>query len=67
VEKRIAVALGPVSFKVSTLGGRVVTVTPEFEEVRRIADAAGLPVREALETVRLEGLRAIETETREQD
>jgi len=35
--------------------------------VRRIADAAGLPVREALERVRLEGLRAIETETREQD
>ena len=32
---------GPVTFKVSTLGGRVVTVTPEFEEVRRIADARG--------------------------
>ena len=64
---RLSTSLGPVSFKVSTLGGRAVTVTPEFEEVRRIADAAGLPVREALERVRLEGLRAFETETREQD
>ena len=64
---RLSTSLGPVSFKVSTLGGRAVTVTPEFEEVRRIADAAGLPVREALERVRLEGLRAIEMETDEQD
>ena len=64
---RLSTSLGPVTFKVSTLGGRAVTVTPEFEEVRRIADAAGLPVREALERVRLEGLRAIEMETDEQD
>ena len=38
---RLATAFGPVTFKVSTLGGRIVTVTPEFEEVRRIADARG--------------------------
>ena len=64
---RLPTSLGLVTFKVATLGGRVVTVTPEFEEVRRIADAAGLPVREALERVRLEGLRAIEMGTDEQD
>jgi pyridinium-3,5-bisthiocarboxylic acid mononucleotide nickel chelatase len=58
---RLSTSFGPVAFKVSTLGGRAVTVTPEFEEVRRIADAARLPVREVLEAVRLEGLRAIET------
>jgi uncharacterized protein (DUF111 family) len=57
----LSTSFGPVAFKVSTLGGRAVTVTPEFEEVRRIADAARLPVREVLEAVRLEGLRAIET------
>jgi hypothetical protein len=57
---RLSTTLGPVTFKISTLGGRVVTVTPEFEEVRRIADAQGRPVREVLEAVRLEGLRAIE-------
>jgi uncharacterized protein (TIGR00299 family) protein len=57
---RLATTFGPVTFKVSTLGGRVVTMTPEFEEVRRIADAQGRPVREVLEAVRLEGFRAIE-------
>ncbi|HEY7140846.1 MAG TPA: nickel pincer cofactor biosynthesis protein LarC [Methylomirabilota bacterium] len=59
---RLPTTFGPVTFKVSTLGGRAVTVTPEFEEVRRIADAEGRPVREVLETVRLEGLRAIEAD-----
>jgi uncharacterized protein (TIGR00299 family) protein len=47
--------LGPVTFKVSRLHGRVVTVTPEFEEVRRIARERGLPVREALEQARIAG------------
>jgi uncharacterized protein (DUF111 family) len=59
---RLPTTFGPVTFKLSRLGGRVVTVTPEFEEVRRIADAEGRPVREVLEAVRLEGLRAVEAE-----
>jgi pyridinium-3,5-bisthiocarboxylic acid mononucleotide nickel chelatase len=59
---RLPTAFGPVTFKLSTLGGRVVTATPEFEEVRRIADREGRPVREVLEAVRLEGLRALETD-----
>jgi uncharacterized protein (TIGR00299 family) protein len=57
---RLPTTAGPVTFKISRLGGRVVTVTPEFEEVRRIADAQGRPVREVLETVRQEALRALE-------
>jgi uncharacterized protein (TIGR00299 family) protein len=56
---RLLTSLGPVTFKVSRLGGRPVTVTPEFEEVRRLAEAQGRAVREALETARLEGLRAL--------
>jgi uncharacterized protein (TIGR00299 family) protein len=59
---RLPTTFGPVTFKISTLAGRVVTVTPEFEEVRRIADAQGRPVREVLEAVRQEGLRAIEAD-----
>jgi pyridinium-3,5-bisthiocarboxylic acid mononucleotide nickel chelatase len=58
---RLPTTWGTVTFKVSRLGSRVVTVTPEFEEVRRIADARERPVREVLEAVRLEGLRAIES------
>jgi uncharacterized protein (TIGR00299 family) protein len=52
---RLDTAYGPVTFKVSRLEGRVVTVTPEFEEVRRIARAKGIPVREVLEQARTEG------------
>jgi uncharacterized protein (TIGR00299 family) protein len=58
---RLPTTWGPVTFKISRLGGRVVTATPEFEEVRRIADAGQRPVREVLEAVRREGLRAIES------
>ncbi len=52
---RIGTSLGEITFKVSRLGGRAITVTPEFEEVRRIARERGLPVREALERARAEG------------
>jgi uncharacterized protein (DUF111 family) len=58
---RLDTAYGPVTFKVSRLEGRVVTVTPEFEEVRRIARDRGLPVREVLEQARVEGRRLFTT------
>jgi uncharacterized protein (DUF111 family) len=41
------------------LDGRVVTVTPEFEEVRRLAREKGLPVREVLDSARAEGRRLL--------
>lgn len=56
---RVETSLGPVTFKVSRLGGRAVTVTPEFEEVRRIARERARPVREVLEQVRAEGVRIL--------
>ncbi|HEX6080191.1 MAG TPA: nickel pincer cofactor biosynthesis protein LarC [Methylomirabilota bacterium] len=56
---RLDTAHGPVTFKVSRLDGRVVTVTPEFEEVRRIARERGLAVREVLEQARAEGRRLL--------
>ena len=55
----LATSYGTVSFKVSRLDGRVVTVTPEFDEVRRIARDNGLPVREVLEQARSEGRRLL--------
>jgi hypothetical protein len=56
----LSTAHGPIPFKVSRLDGRVVTVTPEFEEVRRIARDKGLPVREVLDCARAEGRRLLD-------
>ncbi|OGK81671.1 MAG: TIGR00299 family protein [Candidatus Rokubacteria bacterium GWC2_70_16] len=56
---RLETSYGAVAFKVSRLGDRVVTVTPEFDEVRRIARDRGLPVREVLDQARAEGRRLL--------
>jgi uncharacterized protein (TIGR00299 family) protein len=50
---------GAIPFKVSRLGGRVVTVTPEFADVTRIARDKALPVREVLDQARAEGRRLL--------
>jgi pyridinium-3,5-bisthiocarboxylic acid mononucleotide nickel chelatase len=55
----LSTAYGAIPFKVSRLDGRVVTVTPEFDEVRRIARAKGLPVREVLDQARAESRRLL--------
>jgi hypothetical protein len=55
----LATSYGPVPFKVSRLDGRVITATPEFDDVRRIARDKGLPVREVLEQARAEGRRLL--------
>jgi uncharacterized protein (TIGR00299 family) protein len=52
----VVTTFGPIPFKVSRLDGRVVTVTPEFADVVRVAREKGLPVREVLDRVRAEGL-----------
>jgi hypothetical protein len=56
---RVETSLGPVTFKVSRLHGEPVTVTPEFEEVRRIARERGRPVRRVMAQVRAEGRQAL--------
>jgi uncharacterized protein (TIGR00299 family) protein len=48
----ITTAYGAVPAKVSRLGGRIVTVTPEFAEVARIAREKSVPVREVLDQAR---------------
>jgi uncharacterized protein (TIGR00299 family) protein len=55
----LATSYGPIPFKVSRLEGRVVTVTPEFAEVARIAKEKALPVREVLDQARAEGRRLL--------
>jgi len=51
---------GALSFKVSRLAGRVITATPEFAEVARIAREKSLSVREVLDAVQAEGRRLLQ-------
>jgi pyridinium-3,5-bisthiocarboxylic acid mononucleotide nickel chelatase len=55
----LATSYGPIPFKVSRLDGRVVTATPEFGDVARIARDKALPVREVLDQARAEGRRLL--------
>jgi uncharacterized protein (TIGR00299 family) protein len=55
----LTTAYGPVAFKVSRLQGRVVTVTPEFADVLRIAREKALPVREVLDQARADARRLL--------
>jgi len=52
-------AYGPVPFKVSRQGDRIMTITPEFSEVARIARDKALPVREVLEQARADARRQL--------
>jgi uncharacterized protein (TIGR00299 family) protein len=51
---------GAIPFKVSRLDGRVVTVTPEFADVARIAREKSVPVRDVLDRARAEGQRLLD-------
>ena len=55
----LTTAYGAITYKVSRLEGRVVTATPEFDEVHRIARSKGVPVREVLDLARAEGRRLL--------
>jgi uncharacterized protein (TIGR00299 family) protein len=55
----LTTAYGAIPFKVSRLSGRIVTVTPEFADVARIAREKSLPVREVLDQARAEGRRLL--------
>ena len=56
----LTMAYGPIAFKVSRLEGRILTITPEFADVLRIAREKGLPVREVLDQARADGQRALD-------
>jgi pyridinium-3,5-bisthiocarboxylic acid mononucleotide nickel chelatase len=55
----LVTSYGSLPFKVSRLAGRVVTVTPEFADVARIAREKSVPVREVLDQARAEARRLL--------
>ncbi len=55
---RLPTSHGSLTFKVARRRGRVVQVSPEFEEVRRLARERGLPLRALIEQLRQDGWAA---------
>jgi len=55
----VQTAYGTVACKVSRLDGRVVTITPEFADVARIAADKAVPVREVLDQARADARRVL--------
>ena len=55
--RALPTAYGVIPCKISSLDGRVITVTPEFAEVARIAREKSLPVREVLDQARADARR----------
>ena len=44
--RQVETAYGPIQVKLKLLGGRIVSVTPEYESCRRVADDQGVPLAE---------------------
>ena len=57
--RAVQTAYGVIACKVSRLEGRIVTITPEFAEVARIAREKSLPVREVLDQARADARREL--------
>jgi uncharacterized protein (DUF111 family) len=38
----------PVRIKLSTYTGKIVNIKPEFEDIRKIAESTGIPVKEVI-------------------
>jgi len=50
----VPTSLGEVRVKTARLDGELVNVAPEFEDVRKLAAAAGMPVKSALNRILIE-------------
>jgi pyridinium-3,5-bisthiocarboxylic acid mononucleotide nickel chelatase len=57
--RTVQTVYGAITCKVSSFEGRVITVTPEFADVARVAREKSLPVREVLDQARAEARREL--------
>ena len=46
---KVETAFGPVNMKVARLKGKIVNVSPEFEDCRRLADEKAVPLKEVMQ------------------
>lgn len=56
-QARVATPFGPVTVKVAALDGHIMGATPEFEDCRRLAAKAGVPVRQVVAAASVAALR----------
>ena len=59
MQQRVTTPLGEMLVKVKRLGGKIVSVAPEYEECKRIAEAWHLPLAEVYEVARQAALTLI--------
>ena len=53
-ERTVDTSLGPVRVKVKSLSGRPVSISPEYEDCRRLANETGRPLMQVMDLVRRE-------------
>lgn len=51
-EETVRTLWGEARVKIGSVGGKVCSVTPEYEDCRRLAEAAGAPLKDVLEAAR---------------
>ena len=57
--RKVKTAYGTVRVKIGTDGGRIVTIQPEYEDVRRLASRSGVPVKDVLASAQAAARRLI--------
>jgi uncharacterized protein (DUF111 family) len=51
-EETVKTPWGSVRVKISSINGKVCTVTPEYDDCRKLAEANGVPLKEVLAAAR---------------
>lgn len=52
----IETPFGAIPVKVAEIEGKVVNISPEYEDCRRVAEKKGLPLKQVMDTVRLQAM-----------
>jgi hypothetical protein len=51
---------GPVAVKLARSNGRIINLTPEYDDCKRLALEKGLPLKKVLDDVRTAALREVQ-------
>jgi pyridinium-3,5-bisthiocarboxylic acid mononucleotide nickel chelatase len=51
--QEVQTRFGPIRIKIASIGGRIVNVSPEYEDCKRLAQEKGIPLKDIMEEARL--------------